>query len=244
LALVKASLRDNAQTVVSIFVNPTQFDNKDDLKKYPRNLFEDIRLLKQLSNNIVVYHPSATDFYDGNIKSDHFNFDGLEHEMEGKYRKGHFDGVGTVVKKLFEIVQPNRAYFGEKDFQQLQIIKKLVEKEKMPIEIIPVGIYREDDGLAMSSRNRRLTAEHRAAAPYIYEVLQDAKQLFADKSIEEIKSFVEQKIAENPLLKLEYFEIADEKTLQSATKKIIGNKYRGFIVVFAGEIRLIDNIAF
>jgi pantoate--beta-alanine ligase len=244
LALVKASLRDNAQTVVSIFVNPTQFDNKDDLKKYPRNLFTDINLLKQLNNNIVVYHPSATDFYDGNIKSDHFNFDGLEHEMEGKHRKGHFDGVGTVVKKLFEIVQPNRAYFGEKDFQQLQIIKKLVEKEKMPIEIIPVGIYREDDGLAMSSRNRRLTAEHRAAAPYIYEVLQDAKQLFADKSIEEIKSFVEQKIAENPLLKLEYFEIADEKTLQSATKKIIGNKYRGFIVVFAGEIRLIDNIAF
>ena len=244
LALVKASLRDNAQTVVSIFVNPTQFDNKDDLKKYPRNLFTDINLLKQLNNNIVVYHPSATDFYDGNIKSEHFNFDGLEHEMEGKHRKGHFDGVGTVVKKLFEIVQPNRAYFGEKDFQQLQIIKKLVEKEKMPINIIPVGIYREDDGLAMSSRNRRLTAEHRAAAPYIYEVLQDAKQLFADKSIEEIKSFVEQKIAENPLLKLEYFEIADEKTLQSATKKIIGNKYRGFIVVFAGEIRLIDNIAF
>jgi pantoate--beta-alanine ligase len=244
LALVKASLRDNAQTVVSIFVNPTQFDNKDDLKKYPRNLFTDINLLKQLNNNIVVYHPSATDFYDGNIKSDHFNFDGLEHEMEGKHRKGHFDGVGTVVKKLFEIVQPNRAYFGEKDFQQLQIIKKLVEKEKMPIEIIPVAIYREDDGLAMSSRNRRLTAEHRASAPYIYEVLQDAKQLFADKSIEEIKSFVEQKIAENPLLKLEYFEIADEKTLQSATKKIIGNKYRGFIVVFAGEIRLIDNIAF
>jgi pantoate--beta-alanine ligase len=244
LALVKASLRDNAQTVVSIFVNPTQFDNKDDLKKYPRNLFTDINLLKQLNNNIVVYHPSATDFYDGNIKSDHFNFDGLEHEMEGKHRKGHFDGVGTVVKKLFEIVQPNRAYFGEKDFQQLQIIKKLVEKEKMPIEIIPVAIYREDDGLAMSSRNRRLTAEHRASAPYIYEVLQDAKQLFADKSIEEIKGFVEQKIAENPLLKLEYFEIADEKTLQSATKKIIGNKYRGFIVVFAGEIRLIDNIAF
>ena len=243
LALVQASLRDNRQTVVSIFVNPIQFGNADDLKKYPRTLIHDVQLLKNLDNNIIVYYPSASDFYDGNIKSDHFDFDELEFEMEGKHRPGHFDGVGTVVKKLFEIVQPNKAYFGEKDFQQLQIIKKLVEKEKMSIDIIPISIYREDDGLAMSSRNQRLTFEHRAVAPYIYETLQKAKELFATKNINEVKKFVTKKIADNPLLKLEYFEIADEKTLKSAIEKKVGNNYRGFIVVFAGEIRLIDNIA-
>jgi len=243
LALVSASLRDNKQTVVSIFVNPTQFGNADDLEKYPRTLMADVKMLKELDQNIIIFYPSATDFYDGNITSEHFDYDGLENEMEGKHRPGHFDGVGTVVKKLFEIVQPNKAYFGEKDFQQLQIIKKLVEKEKMPIDIIPISIYREDDGLAMSSRNQRLTFEYRAAAPYIYETLQKAKELFVKKSIDEVKQFVTEKIAENPLLELEYFEIADEKTLKPATEKKVGNNYRGFIVVFAGEIRLIDNIA-
>ena len=242
LALVKQALKDNDITVVSIFVNPTQFNNPDDLKKYPRTFESDVSLLKELSPEIVIFYPDAEDFYDGKIKSEHFDFDGLEKEMEGKHRPGHFDGVGTVVKKLFEVVQPDKAYFGEKDFQQLQIIKKLVEKHQMPIEIIPIPIYREPDGLAMSSRNRRLTQHHRAAAPFIYQVLKQSKVLFEKESIDTVKNFVSKAIGAHPYLELEYFEIADEQSLKPATQKITGNKYRGFIVVYAGEIRLIDNI--
>ncbi len=242
LALVKASLIDNDVTVVSIFVNPTQFDNPEDLEKYPRTFETDLAKLKNLSDKIIIFHPDAHDFYDGKIESQTFDFEGLELEMEGKHRPGHFDGVGTVVKKLFEAVQPDKAYFGEKDFQQLKIIKKLVDIIRMPIEIVPIPIYREPDGLAMSSRNKRLTPEHRAAAPFIYQVLKQAKILFQNKNIEEVKNFVSQAIAAHPLLKLEYFEIADEKTLKPAQTKKAGNNYRGFIVVYAGDIRLIDNI--
>ena len=243
LALVSASLKNNDFTVVSIFVNPTQFDNQDDLAKYPRTLETDIALLKKLDKAIIVYHPSADDLYDEKVESQHFNFGGLENEMEGKHRPGHFDGVGTVVKKLFKIVQPDKAYFGEKDFQQLQIIKKLVVIEKMPIQIVPIPIYREPDGLAMSSRNTRLTPEYRSAAPFIYQTLQKAKNQFAHHSVAEIKRFVADAIANHPLLELEYFEIANEKNLKPAKHKFSGNKYRGFIVVYAGDIRLIDNIA-
>ncbi len=243
LALVKNSLKDNDKTVVSIFVNPTQFDNPDDLKKYPRTFETDMSLLKELSPEIIIFYPDAEDFYDGKIQSEYFDFDGLENEMEGKHRPGHFDGVGTVVKKLFDVVQPDRAYFGEKDFQQLQIIKKLVEKQQMPIEIIPISIYREPDGLAMSSRNRRLTQHHRAAGPFIYQVLKQSKVLFEKEPIDTVKNFVSKAIEAHPYLELEYFEIAEEQTLKPATKKITGNKYRGFIVVYAGEIRLIDNIS-
>ncbi len=242
LALVKNSLKDNDITVVSIFVNPTQFDNPDDLKKYPRTFEKDLRLLEDLSPDIIVFYPDAQDFYDGKIESEHFDFDGLEMEMEGKFRPGHFDGVATVVKKLFETIQPDKAYFGEKDFQQLQIIKKLVEKEKMPIEIIPVPIYREPDGLAMSSRNLRLTPQHRDSAPFIFQVLKQSQILFKNESIKTVKTFVNNAIQAHPYLKLEYFEIADEQTLKPAKQKIPGNKYRGFVVVYAGDIRLIDNI--
>ncbi len=244
LALVKNSLKDNDYTVVSIFVNPTQFDNPDDLKQYPRTFLEDIQALKTLDPNIIVYSPQAEDIYDGEIRSESFDFEGLEKEMEGKHRPGHFDGVGTIVKKLFLIVQPDKAYFGEKDFQQLQIIKKLVEIENMPIEIIPVKIYREKDGLAMSSRNKRLTPEARAYAPYIYQVLSETQKMWNEKEIEEIKNYVKEKMESHPFLQLEYFEISDEKTLKPANEKKSGNKYRGFIVVYANDIRLIDNIAY
>jgi len=242
LALVKTALKDNDLTVVSIFVNPTQFDNPDDLNKYPRTLKTDLALLKKISDDIIVFAPDAYEFYDDKIQSQSFEFDGLELEMEGKHRPGHFDGVATVVKRLFEIVRPDKAYFGEKDFQQLQIIKKLVEKEQMPIEIIPISIFREPDGLAMSSRNKRLSPAHRVAAPFIYQVLSQAKVLFKNHSINDVKNFVEKSIKAHPLLNLEYFEIADEKTLKPVIKKESGNKYRGFIVVYAGEVRLIDNI--
>ncbi len=243
LALVRQALKDNDVCIVSIFVNPIQFDNPDDLKKYPRTFEDDLALLANLSPEIIVFYPDAHDFYDGNIQSSHFDFDGLEKEMEGKHRPGHFDGVGTVVKKLFEIVRPDKAYFGEKDFQQLQIIKKLVEKTRMSIEIIPVPIFREADGLAMSSRNRRLTKHHRAAAPFIYQVLKQSRVLFEKENFDTVINFVKNAIGAHPYLELEYFEIADEKTLKSAKEKKSGNKYRGFIVVYAGAIRLIDNIS-
>jgi len=243
LDLVRTSLKDNDTTVVSIFVNPTQFDNSDDLKKYPRTFETDLALLQNLSDEIIVFYPDAEDFYDGQVQSQEFDFDGVEHEMEGKHRRGHFDGVGTVVQKLFETVQPDRAYFGEKDFQQLQIIKKLVEKYcTQPIEIIPVPIRREPDGLAMSSRNKRLTQQHRAAAPFIYQTLKQAQVLATNQDFKIVRKFVTDAIAAHPLLTLEYFEIADEKTLKPVHKKKAGNKYRGFIVVYAGDIRLIDNI--
>ncbi len=244
LALVKSSLKHNDFTVVSIFVNPTQFDNKDDLKKYPRTLKNDLDALKSVDKNIIVYTPIATDIYEGEVKSKHFDFDGLENEMEGKHRKGHFDGVGTIVKKLFEIVEPDKAYFGEKDFQQLQIIKKLVEKEKMNIQIVPISIFREADGLAMSSRNKRLTKKHREIAPFIHQILLDTQKMWQSSSIEEIIKYVENSFAKQPLLELEYFEIADENTLIPSKQKINGNKYRGFIVVHAGDVRLIDNIGY
>jgi pantoate--beta-alanine ligase len=157
LALVKKALDNNSKVVVSIFVNPTQFDNKEDLLKYPRTLDTDVKLLETLSKeHILVYAPTVDDVYEGKTVSERFDFDGLEFEMEGKFRTGHFDGVGTIVKRLFTIIKPDNAYFGEKDFQQLAIIKKLVEKHYIPVNIVPCSIHRETSGLAMSSRNTRL----------------------------------------------------------------------------------------
>lgn len=241
LSLIKKAKKNNDVTVVSIFVNPTQFDNKEDLEKYPQTLENDLKLLESV-NCDVVYAPNANDVYDGNITSEEFNFDGLEHQMEGKFRDGHFDGVGTIVKKLFEIVEPNNAYFGKKDFQQLQIIKKLVEKYNIPVKIIGCSIFREEDGLAMSSRNTRLTEEHREVAPFIYKTLKKAKKKFKEKSVEELTKWVEKKFKKHSLLDLEYFTIADEATLETPEKVEKNKKYRGFIAVYAGKIRLIDNI--
>ncbi|MCH3883881.1 pantoate--beta-alanine ligase [Tenacibaculum aquimarinum] len=241
LSLVKSAQEKNDITVVSIFVNPTQFDNKEDLVKYPKTLENDIKLLESV-NCDVLFSPSVEEIYAENISSESFNFDGLEHQMEGKFRDGHFDGVGTIVKTLFEIVAPDTAYFGKKDFQQLQIIKKLVEKHSIPLKIKGCDIFREEDGLAMSSRNARLTKEHREAAPFIYKTLKKAKKKFGTKSADKVTKWVEKKFKKHPLLELEYFTIANEKTLETINKKEPKQKYRAFIAVFAGEIRLIDNI--
>jgi pantoate--beta-alanine ligase len=243
LSLIKNAILYNDCVVVSIFVNPTQFDNKDDLEKYPKDLNKDIDLIKTLhKNNIVIFAPNAQEIYAKKVKAVHYDFDGLEHQMEGKFRAGHFDGVGTIVKMLFDIVKPKQAYFGEKDFQQLQIIKKLVEKEQLGIEIVPCPIYREKDGLAMSSRNQRLSAEHRKIAPFIYKTLQEAKEKFDTKSATKVTEWVEKQFSENKILELEYFTIANEKNLKTVKRKNKKQKYRAFIAVFAGKIRLIDNI--
>ena len=244
LALVKAGLRDNDFVVVSIFVNPTQFDNQEDLVKYPRTLEDDIALLKTLSDTtIMVYAPTVEDLYGNNVKSESFQFGGLEHEMEGAFRDGHFDGVGTIVKRFFEIVKPDRAYFGEKDFQQLQIIKKLVELYRIPVKIMGCPIHRAIDGLAMSSRNARLTEAHREVAPFIYKTLKSAKTKFGTKSAKVVSEWVEKQFKKQSLLELEYFIIADTETLKPLKRKSTKKRYRAFIAAYAGDIRLIDNIA-
>ncbi len=243
LSLVEEALSNNDYVVVSVFVNPTQFDNEEDLEKYPRALDRDVALLETISSAILVYAPSVEDIYDGNTKAEHFSFDGLEFEMEGKFRQGHFDGVGTIVKRLFEIVTPNNAYFGEKDFQQLAIVKKLVQKHEIPVDVIGCKIHREDSGLAMSSRNERLKPEYKKAAPFIYKTLKAAKVKFGTKSAKEVTDWVERQFAKHDLLKLEYFTIADVETLKPVKRKSKTKNYRAFVAAYADDIRLIDNIA-
>lgn len=244
LSLINKALQENEVVFVSIFVNPTQFENKKDLKNYPRTLNRDIELLKTVSKTrIFVYAPSVEDIYIKNVRSIKFNFDGLENEMEGEFRDGHFNGVGTIVKRLFEIITPDKAYFGEKDFQQLQIIRKLVEKNNLPVKVIGCKIHREPSGLAMSSRNERLLPEHKAASPFIYKTLQAVKKKFGTKSATKITAWVKKQFENNELLVLEYFIIADIDTLKPIKRKSHLKKYRAFIAVYAGEIRLIDNIA-
>ena len=244
LELVKKALIENDKVVVSIFVNPTQFDNKKDLKKYPRTLNADVALLKTVSDtDILVYAPTVDDIYEGKTVSESFEFDGLEFEMEGKFRHGHFDGVGTIVKRFFEIVKPHKAYFGEKDFQQLAIIKKLVEKHHIPVTVVGCKIHREMNGLAMSSRNTRLKPEYKKAAPFIHKTLKTAKTKFGTKSANKVVEWVEKQFAKHELLKLEYFIIADAETLKPVKRKSNKNVYRAFIAVYADDIRLIDNIA-
>lgn len=243
LSLVKEALNNNDYVIVSIFVNPTQFNNASDLENYPRTLDRDTKLLQTVSSEILVYAPTVYDIYEGQTKSEKFSFDGLEFEMEGKFREGHFDGVGTIVKRLFEIIKPDNAYFGKKDFQQLAIIKKLVEKYKIPVNVHGCSIFRESNGLAMSSRNERLKPAYKNEAPFIYKTLKTAKQKFGTKSANHVTEWVENQFDNNKLLELEYFIIADISTLKPVKRKSNKKQYRAFIAVYADDIRLIDNIA-
>lgn len=241
LSLVSQGLQNNDCVVVSIFVNPTQFDNQGDLEKYPRTLDKDVALLETLQGNIIVYAPDALAFYDGDIKSRSFDFGPIANEMEGKHRKGHFDGVGTVVSRLLKIIKPNNAYFGQKDFQQLQIVKKLVELEKIDTTIVGCEIVREPNGVAMSSRNKRLSTTEFEEAVLISETLKEVALKFNSLSIPALNRLAETRFKESNL-KLEYFEIANEKTLKTAHRKNKGTTYRGFVAAFCGEVRLIDNM--
>lgn len=243
LSLVQKSVADNDITVVSIFVNPTQFDNPSDLEKYPRDLEKDISLLEPFNSKLIVFTPSISNMYENGLTSDTYFFDNLENEMEGKHRKGHFDGVATVVSKLFEIINPNKAYFGEKDFQQLQIIRKMVAQNGQKVSIVNCPIVREDNGLAMSSRNERLSTKEREEAAIIYQTLKEVKEKFHSENIETLNKLVTERFLPYANMQLEYFEIADEETLKSANSKEANKKYRAFIAVFIGGVRLIDNIA-
>ncbi|MDG1245755.1 MAG: pantoate--beta-alanine ligase [Polaribacter sp.] len=241
LSLLKKCNEENDISVVSIFVNPTQFDNPADLLKYPKTFQDDTKILESAQCD-VLFAPDVKEIYAENITATSFDFEGLEHEMEGRFRIGHFDGVGTVVKRLFEIVAPNKAYFGEKDFQQLQIVKKMTQKQQLPVEVKGCNIHRAKNGLAMSSRNSRLTKAHLKAAPFIFKTLQKVKMKFETEAPNTIIEWVEKEFEKQSLLTLEYFTIADEKTLKNIKNKDEKTQYRAFIAVFAGEIRLIDNI--
>lgn len=243
ISLVKSAVNENSQTVVSIFINPTQFDNKEDLEKYPTDLEKDIALLKKVSGEIILFAPSASEMYDGNITSKEFDFNGLEKVMEGEFRSGHFNGVATIVELLLLAVKPTRAYFGEKDFQQLQIIKKLVALKKLPFQIIDCPIERESNGLARSSRNERLSKSTREKGGFIFETLKTAKSKFGTENAKSITEWVIEKFAANEVFELEYFQIADTETLTPILKKQKNIKYRAFIAAYADDIRLIDNIA-
>lgn len=243
LSLLKESLNNNTLTIISIFVNPTQFNSAEDLAKYPRTLDSDVDKIKKLSPEIIVYAPDVTDIYHEKTVSESFDFDGLENQMEGKFRTGHFDGVGTIVKRLFEIIKPSNAYFGEKDFQQLQIVKKMVEKHKIPVNVIGCPIFREANGLAMSSRNKRLTAEEYEKTTVIYQALQEAKIKFGTKSAQVTTNWFTAFFEKNPDFKLEYFQIADETSLRPCVRKNKNKKYRAFVAVFINNIRLIDTIS-
>ena len=240
ISLYETAKKENDEIISSIFVNPTQFNNPDDFEKYPQTLENDLKLLEKAGVD-AVYVPKAIDIYPEGLKSKHYDFDGLDNEMEGKYRPGHFDGVGTVVEELLRQVQPHNAYFGEKDYQQLAIIKKMVEKTKLPVKIHGVLTLRENSGLAMSSRNLRLTEKRRKEATIIYETLLKVKEWFKVLSVKEIKERVE-KIFHDSNFELEYFIIADEKTLKETDFFYKDKSYRAFIVAYAGDVRLIDNM--
>ena len=244
VSLIQKAIAENSLVVVSIFVNPTQFDNKSDLETYPQNLNKDIETISAIgSDKIVVYAPSTQDVYKGDLSKENFDFGGLEHQMEGKHRPGHFDGVATVVYKLLQIVRPDMAYFGEKDFQQLQIVKKLVSVIGASINIIGCPIAREPSGLAMSSRNKRLCNNERKHASKIYQILKAVEQKFETVPNSDIRKWVQAQFENDPYINLEYFEISEVSTLESALTIAPNKKYRAFVAVFIRDVRLIDNIA-
>lgn len=241
LSLYKAAKEENDLVVSSIFVNPTQFNNQEDLKKYPRTVEADIQLLEKSKLVDALYLPREIDLYPDGLKSKEYDFDGLEKEMEGAFRPGHFDGVGTVVETLLRQVKPTNAYFGEKDFQQLQIIKKLVEKQGLKSKIIGVPILREKNGLAMSSRNERLSSNERQEADLLFHTLEKVNEWFRVLSVPEIKERVNRIFEKASHFKLEYFIIADEETLKETDFFYQDKSYRAFIAAYIGNVRLIDN---
>lgn len=240
LSLIAFAKKESDITLASIFVNPTQFNDPNDLKNYPRNEAEDLEMLLACGCD-AVFMPNEAEMYpEKDIRI--FDFDGLDQRMEGAHRPGHFNGVAQIVSKLFEAVQPHKAFFGQKDFQQVAIIRKMTQSLNLPIEIVACPIVREDDGLAMSSRNQLLTPEHRKAAPVIYKTLQKARTLAYEKSVSQLQAWVEETINESGLFRVEYFEFVDEQSLLPISSFATGKNNVGCIAVWAGKVRLIDNV--
>lgn len=241
-SLVKRSVNENEVTVVSVFVNPTQFNDKNDLVKYPRTLDADCKLLEACGATYA-FAPSVEEMYP-EPDTRQFSYAPLDTVMEGAFRPGHFNGVCQIVSKLFEAVKPHRAYFGEKDFQQLAIIREMVRQMQFDLEIVGCPIVREEDGLALSSRNARLSAEERENALKISQTLFKSRTFAATHTVSETQKFVEDAIAAAPGLRLEYFEIVDGNTLQKVGNWDQTSYAVGCITVFCGDVRLIDNIKY
>lgn len=241
-SLIEKALTENDQVIVTIFVNPTQFESSNDLKKYPKNLESDLKVIKNISKKIIIYAPESNDLYSEAIKSSSYKFDDIESVMEGKFRLGHFQGVATIVEKLLTIFLPTNAYFGEKDFQQLQIIRSLVDQKNLSSNIIGCSTLRDKNGLALSSRNSLLNDKEIKSASFIFEQLKIAKSLWGMENSKSIKQKIQNSFLNNPNFKLDYFDIRFEDNLLNAEKNC-GKKVRAFIAVKFGKIRLIDNLA-
>lgn len=243
ISLVTNAISENKFVVVSVFVNPTQFNNPQDLDKYPRDIERDAQMLKAAGCDLI-FAPTASEMYTENEINNTFDFDfkGLDKVMEGEFRPGHFNGVVQIVSKLFDLVQPNNAYFGEKDFQQLAIIHHMIDVMNLNVRIVDCPIVREKNGLAMSSRNERLTPEQRLKAAEIFKVLINSRNFASEKSPEHLKTWVINQINEVEFLKVEYFDIVDATTLQSLNTW--NSNAIGCVAVFCGEVRLIDNIRY
>lgn len=237
LSLAKRAKEENDVLICSVFVNPIQFNNKEDLEKYPRDLEADVALLDSIGCD-VVFAPSAEEVY-AEEPTEKYNFGALEQVLEGPQRPGHFNGVATIVHKLFKWARPDRAYFGEKDYQQIAIVKDLVRQFSIPVQIVECPIYRDADGLATSSRNRRLSAKARKIAPKIHEILLKSATLAKDMSYSQIKSYVEGEFAMRNDFELEYFEVVDAKTLQPI-RRPSENGAVGCVAVWLDGVRLID----
>ena len=243
ISLVERSIKENDYSIVSIFINPAQFNNKKDLKSYPKNLTKDCNYLDSISSDIIIFAPEINDIYDNNLSVKKFNFYGLDKFMEGKYRKDHFNGVATIVSHLFNIVKPNNAYFGVKDFQQLRIIQQLVIENNIPVNVIGCETIREKDGLALSSRNIKLSKHYRKIASKVYEVINYARINFASMNFVEIYTYVDKFFDNISEIELEYFTIVESKFLKPVKEKIRNKQYRAFIAVKLDGVRLIDNMA-
>lgn len=240
ISLISRALNKTDWVVCSIFVNPTQFNDKSDFERYPRTLDSDIDLLK-MNGCHMVYTPSVESIYPKNRNTSKVNLNGLDRLMEGAHRPGHFDGVVEVVERLFELVRPHFAFFGEKDFQQLAIIKQLVAEKEIPVEIIGCPIIREKDGLAMSSRNKLLTPQNRTKSGILFKALKKASLNRKELSPKALKNEIRGFLLKNNV-DLEYFEIADEKKLHPINRWYKRKKVRAFIAAKFGKIRLIDNL--
>ena len=239
-SLVERARRECATVVVSVFVNPTQFNDKTDLKNYPRTPEADLRLLEEVGADYV-FMPSVEEVYpEPDTRT--FDFGMIDKVMEGATRPGHFNGVAQVVSRLFDLVKPAKAYFGEKDFQQIAVIREMVRQLRIPVEIIPCPIVRGEDGLALSSRNTLLDTDHRTAAPYIYKVLKAAVEKSHQTTPDQLAAWVTAQVESNPLLKVIYFQVVDAATMQQVRTGEESPAIQGCIAVQAGDIRLIDNI--
>ena len=241
-SLVDRCRKENDVVVVSVFVNPTQFNNKEDLRTYPRTEEADKALLEAAGCD-VVFMPSVEEVYpepDTRV----FNLGPVAEVMEGPMRPGHFNGVAQIVSKLFMMVEPDRAYFGEKDFQQIAVIREMVRQEGFKLEIVPCPIVREADGLAKSSRNVRLTPENRAVAPNIYRLLSESLDFAKSHTVEETIGFVTEGINAYDAMEVEYYQIVDGITMQPIAKWDDTNYAVGCITVYCGDVRLIDNITY